>query len=537
MGLAERSARGGTARRLAAVLTSAALAVTGLAACSSSGTEASGGNSAAAPNGAGGASGGPGTGSAGGRAAPVPAGLKPFYDQKLDWQDCSDFQCSRLTVPVDYAHPGGKTIQLAVLKAPATGDGRLGSLVVNPGGPGASGVEYAAVADYVVSKAVRQAYDVVGFDPRGVDRSAPVKCYDSAQLDRFLGSDPTPDDKAEERAMMASGTRFGQACEQENSDLLPHVSTEDAARDIDVLRAARGESKLDYLGKSYGTFLGSTYAGLFPENVGRFVLDGVVPPDLTSSELNEGQAVGFERATRAYVQHCVSQGDCPLGTSPDQGMQRLQAFLQQLDQHPVPVTNDSRVQQLTEGWGSMGIAEAMYDQNQWSTLTAALRSAFQGSGNELMLLADQYAQRNDKGDYTGNLMQAIYAVNCLDRPASPQLSHYEQDAREFSHEAPTWGEFLAWGSVTCAHWPVESDTPPHKISAKGSGPILVLGTTRDPATPYEWSKQLVDQLANARLLSYDGDGHTAYMRSNQCVDSKVDDYLLDGNLPAKGTMC
>ncbi|HET8601795.1 MAG TPA: alpha/beta hydrolase [Segeticoccus sp.] len=531
MGLAERSTARRAGRRLAAVVGGAALVVAGLTACNSPASQSSG--SAAAPSSRSAAT---STSNGAGSAAPVPAGLKRFYDQKLDWQDCSDFKCTRLTVPVDYAHPDGKTIQLAVLKAPATGQ-RVGSLVVNPGGPGGSGVEYAAAADYIVSKSVRQAYDIVGFDPRGVDRSDPIKCYDGPQLDTFLGSDPTPDDMAEEKAMMAAGTAFGKACERKNPELLPHVSTEDAARDMDVLRAALGESKLDYLGKSYGTFLGATYAGLFPKNVGRFVLDGVVPPDLTSSELNEGQAVGFERATRAYVQSCVSQGNCPLGTSVDQGMQRLREFLKRLDQRPVPVTDDPRVRELTEGWGSMGIAEAMYDQNQWSTLTSALRAAFNGSGNDLMMLADQYAQRNDNGTYTGNIMQVIYAVNCLDRPDSPHLSHYAQDAKKFSKEAPTWGAMLAWGSVTCAHWPVKSHTPPHKISAKGSGPILVLGTTRDPATPYEWSKRLVNELANGHLLSYNGDGHTAYMRSNQCVDSKVDDYLLHGKLPPKGTMC
>ncbi|HET7306065.1 MAG TPA: alpha/beta hydrolase [Segeticoccus sp.] len=535
MAVADARAGRGAGRRLAAALTGLAMLVAG-AGCTSTGDArgagagpSGGASSPAAPS-----SSSPGQGATGGA---VPADLQRFYHQELDWQDCSDFQCARLTVPVDYADPSGETIQLAVLKAPASGDGSQGALVVNPGGPGGSGVEYAAAADYIVSNTIREHYDVVGFDPRGVDRSAPIKCLDPTQLDQFLGSDPTPDDKAEEKAMMASGTHFGKQCEQRNPDLLAHVSTEDAARDMDVLRAALGEDKLDYLGKSYGTFLGSTYAGLFPERVGRFVLDGVVPPDLTSSELNEGQAVGFERATRAYVQDCVGQGNCPLGSSVEQGMERLRQFLDQLDQHPVPVTDDARVQQLTEGWGSMGIAEAMYDQSQWSTLTAALRAAFNGSGNELLLLANQYAQRNDNGSYTGNIMQVIYAVNCLDRPESPKLSHYEQDARQFSKKAPTWGRFLAWGSVTCAHWPVQGPSEPHTISAKGSGPILVLGTTRDPATPYEWSKRLVDQLANGHLLSYDGDGHTAYMRSNQCVDSKVDAYLMEGKVPAKGTMC
>jgi pimeloyl-ACP methyl ester carboxylesterase len=466
--------------------------------------------------------------------------LSKYYTQQLKWNGCEDGdQCARLTVPVDYAKPDGQTIELAVLKVPAKKQSnRIGSLVVNPGGPGGSGVQYASYADYIVSAKIRQVYDVVGFDPRGVGQSAPITCYDDSQMDTYLGADPTPDDKAEEQATFGNAEAFAKACGANAGPLLAHMSTEDAAKDMDVLRAALGEKKLTYLGKSYGTFLGATYAGLFPEKVGRFVLDGVVPPDLTGEQMDKGQAEGFERATRAYVEDCVNEGDCPLGDSVDAGMNRLRDFLAQLDAHPLPVKGDARVTKLTEGWGSMGVAAAMYDQGSWGILTDALSSAFKGDGTPLMQLADQYAERNSNGSYSNNMMQSIYAVNCMDRPGSDQLSDYEARAKSFSAVAPTWGDFLAWGSVPCGFWPVQPDSPgPHKITAKGSGPILVLGTTRDPATPYEWSVRLAKQLANGHLVTFNGDGHTAYMRSNACVDNAVDAYLLDDTVPPSGKKC
>jgi pimeloyl-ACP methyl ester carboxylesterase len=466
------------------------------------------------------------------------ASLTKFYEQKLKWGSCENgAQCAQLEVPIDYAKPQSGSIKIAVLKRAATGDKR-GSLVVNPGGPGASGVDYANAADFIVSQDVRKAYDVVGFDPRGVQRSAPITCYDDKQMDAYLGGEPTPDDRAEETAFMKGGKDFGAACQGKAPKLLGHVSTVEAAKDMDVLRAALGSSKLDYLGKSYGTFLGSTYADLFPQKVGRFVLDGVVPPDLSTSEVNKGQAEGFERATKAYVKDCVDGGDCPLGSSEGPAMKRIRTFLKDVDAKPLPVSNDTRVKKLTEGWASMGIAAAMYDQGRWGELTKAFKQAFDGNGNGLMTLANSYAERDSSGSYQGNLLQAISAVNCLDRQGSPDISSYRKDQASFSKVAPTWGPMLAWGGATCGSWPVKATGQPEKITAKGSDPILVIGTTRDPATPYEWSVRLNNTLADSRLISWDGDGHTAYMRSNKCVDGATDAYLLEGKVPsAKDTKC
>ena len=478
------------------------------------------------------------SGSASVAPQPPPTGqesLAKYYSQKLAWRDCGNFQCARMTVPVDYAKPDGETVKIAVLKVPARGTPK-GSLVVNPGGPGGSGVEYAANPDSVASPAVLRSYDLVGFDPRGVGSSSPITCLDDRELDSFLGADPTPDNQAEEQRFVQGAKDFATKCKENGGPLLGHVSTIEAAKDMDILRAVLGEKKLNYLGKSYGTFLGATYADLFPKLVGRFVLDGVVAPDLTSSEVNAGQAAGFETATRAYVQDCVSGGGCPLGSSVDAGIKRLQDFLKQVDAKPIPI-RDPDVHQLTEGWASLGIAAAMYDQGAWSQLTDALSAAFNGDGNPLMRLANLYAERNQDGTYNGNLMQVIYAVNCLDRKDSSDTAHYEAEARKDSVAAPTWGPFLAWSSVPCGYWPVPANNAPKKISAAGSGPIVVVGTTRDPATPYAWSQRLASELANGHLVTFNGDGHTAYMRANSCLDGAIDAYLLKGTVPKAGLRC
>ena len=461
--------------------------------------------------------------------------LSKFYKQDLAWSNCGENQCAKLTVPIDYSHPEGGTLQLSVLKVTSKNPSkRIGSLVVNPGGPGGSGVLYAAGTEF--TDQIRGAYDVVGFDPRGVGTSAPVKCLTDRELDSFLGGDPTPDNATEEQKLADSAKAFADKCKANGGALLDHVSTIEAAKDMDVLRAALAEPKLNYLGKSYGTFLGATYADLFPGKVGRFVLDGVIDPNLTSSQVNEGQAVGFETATRAYVKDCISQGNCPLGNSVDSGMANLRGFLKQMDAKPLPL-NDPYIKRLTEGWASLGIAGPMYDPQRWPELTDALREAFAGHGGPLMSLADDYAERTSGGVYLGNLMQVIYAVNCLDRSDVKSLPHYESEARSLTATAPTWGPFLAWSTVPCGYWPVPANNAPKKITAAGSGPIVVVGTTRDPATPYKWAQGLAAELQNGHLITYNGDGHTAYMRSNSCVDDAVDAYMVKGVVPPPGLKC
>jgi pimeloyl-ACP methyl ester carboxylesterase len=463
--------------------------------------------------------------------------LQPFYMQVLHWKGCGgDFQCSTLSVPMDYSHPATRTLHLALIRLPASDQKhRIGSLVINPGGPGASGIDYARAADQVISTAVRKRYDVVGFDPRGVGRSDPVHCLTAAETDALLSADQAPTTTPEIDALVGLSKGFVADCQARAEPELQFVGTRNAARDMDVLRSALGDAKLDYLGKSYGTYLGSTYADEFPTHVGRMVLDGVVDPSLTSSQINLGQAQGFELATRSFMADCVERSSCPMGRNLDSGLKQLQGLLEGLATKPLPTKDHGRV--LTEGLGGLGVAYALYDKQFWTLLRAALVQAKKGDGSPLLTLADNYTDRTDKGTYSDNSNDAIIAVNCADRPQTGGLAQIEQDADRFAAQAPIWGRWLAWTSLPCVYWPDPPTTQPQPVSAAGSGPILVVGTTRDPATPYAWAVSLSRQLANGHLLTYRGDGHTAYRLGSHCVDTVVDAYLLKGSVPATGKTC
>lgn len=473
------------------------------------------------------------TGLASGDQSPPPGtnGLERYYEQELDWSECAAGECARLEVPRDWSEPGGATIEIAVNRVPAKGDA-AGSLVVNPGGPGGSGVDYAAAADQIVGTAIREHFDVVGFDPRGVQRSEPIDCVGDAQLDTWMGSDPSPDDAAERAEAVEQSRDFGAACREGNPGLIEHVSTQDVAKDLDVLRSALDDGKLTYLGKSYGTSIGATYAELFPQRVGRMVLDGVFPTDLTGMEAAIGQAKGFDTATRAWAADCVAD-DCPLGASEDEVVATVTDLLAQLDQDPLPAGGGP---ELTEGWASIGIAQAMYDQGMWEMLTDALVSAEQGDGSALMQFAMMYAGRDASGTYTSNIMEALPAVSCLDDGADGDPQQWQQVADEVESEAPIWGTFLAWESLVCATWPVPPVEGLGPIEAKGADPVLIVGTTRDPATPYEWAVRLHEQMDDSALITHEGDGHTAYMRGSDCVDRAVEQYWLTGELPEGGEL-
>jgi pimeloyl-ACP methyl ester carboxylesterase len=463
--------------------------------------------------------------------------LQPFYMQVLHWKSCRDgFQCSTLTVPMDYANPSLRSLHLALVRLPASDQKhRLGSLVINPGGPGGSGVDYARQAKQVISNAVRKRYDIVGFDPRGVGRSDPVTCLTDKQTDQYLASDPTPTTPAEIADAVALAKLFAAGCEQRGGAELEFIGTRDAARDMDVMRSALGDAKLFYLGKSYGTFLGATYADEFPTHVGRMVLDGVIDPSLTSEQINLGQAQGFELATRSFLADCVKRSSCALGRDLGTAEQRLRDLLNGLDAHPLPTKEPARP--LTEGWGTLGVALPLYNKSYWPLLRSALTQAEQGSGEGLLTLADAYAERSSNGKYQDNSNDALYAVNCQDHAQPGGLAAIEQDARTFPATAPTWGAMLAWGSLVCVYWPNQPTDQPKRISAPGSGPILVVGTIRDPATPYQWAVSLSKELSDGHLLTYDGDGHTAYRQGSSCVDTVVDKYLLSDAVPADGKRC
>lgn len=472
------------------------------------------------------------------RVAPDPA-LQTFYDQELAWEPCAATECAMLTVPVDYTEPEGETIEIAVARS-AAGDheNRVGSLVVNPGGPGASGVEMAQYAGFgIFGEAVLEGYDIIGFDPRGVAGSEGIDCVDDRELDDYIGIDPDPEGSEEIAESGQVWNDFIAGCEENAGELLPHLSSRDVVRDMDVLRAALDEDALDYLGYSYGTVIGSIYADTFPERVGRLVLDGAAMPNATSLEMGLGQAEGFERASRAFVDWCIQQGDCLLGDDVDEGMAWIADFLDTVDERELP-TGDEFVPTLTAGWAETGVIAAMYSEDTWGMLEQALRAAEEdGDGEGLMSLANLYAGRGPDGTYTGNTMEAFPAISCLDRPASGEegLSMEEIEAR-FSEVAPVWGPRMA-SEGGCELWPVTSQYEPAPTPAAGADPILVIGTTRDPATPYEWAVELADMLDSGVLLTFDGDGHTAYMKGSSCIDAAVEDYLLEGVVPEDGTEC
>ncbi|MEW2519086.1 alpha/beta hydrolase [Actinacidiphila alni] len=468
-----------------------------------------------------------------------PADLAPYYGQKLSWHDCGvpGFQCSTMKVPLDYAHPvAADDLKLAVARKKAAGPGkRLGSLLVNPGGPGGSAIDYLQYAALGYPAPVTSRYDMAAVDPRGVARSEPVECLSDQQMDAYTSVDTTPDDKAEITKLTTADRDFAKGCEQRSAKILGHVSTVDSARDMDVLRALLGDQKLTYVGKSYGTFLGATYAGLFPQRVGRLVLDGAMDPSVGALESSRAQAGGFETAFKAFAEDCVKRSDCPLGTTSyaDAG-KRLDGLFSSLDATPLS-TGTKRP--LTEALGTTGVIAAMYDEGAWSSLRTALTSAFKGDGGPLLQLSDSYYERDDKGKYS-NLMYANSAVNCLDLP--PALSSpadVERALPAFRAASPHFGTTLAWSSLICGYWPLPATGHAQRIEAKGAAPILVVGTIRDPATPYAWAVSLADQLSSGHLLTYDGDGHTAYARGSDCIDTAVNAYLLQGKVPPKDQKC
>jgi pimeloyl-ACP methyl ester carboxylesterase len=467
--------------------------------------------------------------------APDPA-LADLYSQRIDWQPCeadTDHDCGSLTVPVDYAEPQGETIELALLRIPARGS-RVGSLVVNPGGPGARGTTYAAASSQVFREPLLDGFDIVGFDPRGVGRSAPIDCLSDTELDAYLGGDPTPDTAEEQAAYRASVLTFGEKCVVGSGPVVGHVTTAEAARDMDVLRSALGEEQLRYFGASYGTKLGATYAELFPDKVGRFVLDGAVDVGLDPQSLALEQAAGFETALRAYVQNCLDSTDnCFLGDTVDEGLATIDGLLADIEDEPLPAGD----RELTVGNAFYGIITPLYNRDYWSLLSLALASALEGKGSALMNLADAYASRNPDGSYADNSIEANYSINCLDDPTSVPFARVPSLFAEFEEASPTFGRIFAWGMAGCRGIGVTSSEEPLDIRAEGAAPILVLGTSRDPATPLKWARALSAQLDSGVLVERDGDGHTAYNAGNQCIDSIVEDYLLAGDVPADGTAC
>jgi pimeloyl-ACP methyl ester carboxylesterase len=466
----------------------------------------------------------------------VDAALEPYYGQVLRWEDCGEFQCATALAPLDWDAPADGEIELALIRRPATSDS-LGSLLVNPGGPGVSG--YDAVArslDLTVTPALQDRYDIVGFDPRGVGRSSAVDCYDDEGLDRLIFG--VPSGVRGTTAWLTGENerthRFGQACARESGALLGNVDTLSAARDLDMLRAALGEKQLDYLGYSYGAYLGTVYAGTFPDRVGRLVLDGPIDPTLGQPEIALAQAKGLETALRSYLATCMPAATCPFAGTADDALTIIRELLESVGKNPIPST-DGRP--LTSDTLLIAIAAPLYDRDAWPVLDQVFATVVSGQAEFALSVVDGYYGRTPEGAYTGNLAESLRAITCIDYPAQNNVELMKEQARQLNDAAPYLGVFLTFGDLSCLSWPYHPEQPRAAIAASGAAPILVLGTTNDPSTPYEWAVAVATQLESGVLVTRQGDGHTAFNKGDACVDAAVEQYLVDGTVPTADVTC
>lgn len=456
----------------------------------------------------------------------------------VHWVSCTGadgpkgYQCATVAVPRDPLDPSKGTIGMALDRHPASGT-RIGSLLVNPGGPGASGVDFlpAAVRYLSVTKVLLQHFDIIGFDPPGVGRTAPIVCLGSAGLEHYYNSEPVPTTPTQLSAYLDEVKTFDSGCEQRSGPELPYVSTVDAAMDMEVIRRDLGDPGLNYLGFSYGTLLGATYAGLYPHQIRAMVLDGAIDPALPVVKGLDIQSAALEGELDQFFAWCRSSSQCRWKAGPDP-LGTFQALMNKVRSSPLPASGTDR----KVGTAALlyGTAWGLYFTTQWPFLGDALAQAGAGDGTEMLQLFDSYTQRQANGTYS-NEFEANVAVNCLDAPA-PSVSSLEAAAAAASAVAPVYGVANLYSEMACSLWPVPATGRPAPIRAAGSPPILVVGTTGDPATPYSEAQALASELQHGVLLTRVGQGHTAYPFSS-CIRTSVDAYLLHLTLPATGTRC
>ncbi len=489
-----------------------------------------------------------------GPVGPVPEGLEEFYGQALTWESCAEYamtsvdedamggdelQCARLTVPLDYAAPDSAKITIGVLRKPATSaSDRIGSLLINPGGPGVAGLSTAAsLADANEDLAAR--FDFVGFDPRGTGSSEPVvDCLSDEDTDeeRAEGTelDPSPAGVA---AAEAETQEFVEGCvanTDEGAAMLANIGTRDVVKDMDILRSVLGDEKLTYLGYSYGTRIGSTYAETFPRNVRALVLDGALDPDQDPIEEVVAQGAGFQKAFEDFVAWCADRQDCALGNDPNQALAKFHSMIRPLIDAPVP-TGDGR--QLSYDDATTGVVQALYTEDLWEPLNSGLSELLQHEGSTLMSLADYYLGRDQDGTYDST-QEAFIAVRCVDDPRLEDPAQVAEVSRRYKEAAP----FLDDGNPpsaardACAFWPVPNTSEPHLPSVDGLPATLVISTTGDPATPYAAGEALAEALGGA-LLTYEATQHTVFLQGNSCVDDAGVAYLTDLTVPEEGTRC
>lgn len=476
-------------------------------------------------------------------ATNVPQGLDEFYGQALSWHNCSQgMQCTTIKAPIDWDSPADGSIDLALIRHRADGKS-LGSLLVNPGGPGGSGVDFVSYGvTGAVSSAIAKNYDVVGWDPRGVGQSTPVTCYtDPKKTDEVLyGTFADPyDTEGWIGELTTEEKAFAAACEKNTGELLAHVDSASTAKDMDLIRAVLGDEKLNYLGYSYGTFLGTMYAELFPKNVGKMVLDGALDPQVSALDELKVQMAGFDGAFRAYMAYCLKQSDCPFSGSVDQALLQARSVLDTVDAQGLVNADGRKLDSATLG---TAIGENLYSQTYWDSETSMFVALSNGDTSEVFANADDYNSRNPDGSYGSNSFEVYTAVNCLDGDFVDDPRTTLEGVAEIDAAAPILGKYFAYDDyavldTACNNWPVPKATLPTTFDAKGAPPILVIGTTNDPATPLVWAQSLAKQLSSGVLVTHEGEGHTAYNKGNACVDGTVDDYFVKGTVPAADPMC
>src|SRR3954452_9457587 len=470
----------------------------------------------------------------------------------IDWTDCNtqirpliagqpgadrnlSFQCGKTQVPIDYGEPQGATLPLFLVRATMAGQtDRIGSLVVNPGGPGGSGADFAISSAFTLPVEVLQRFDVVGFDPRGVGLSTPVECMPAELKDRAIASEPRPPTPEQLDEQFALADEVAGDCEDKCGDALGSFDTVDTARDMDRIRESLGDAQLTYLGYSYGTTLGSTYAELFPKKVRALVLDGAVDPDKDPVADAEASAAGFEAGFDAFAQNCVGLiAGCPLGDNPRQFVLDL---LTQAGTTPIPSAKQGETRTATAGVVMTAVQSALYDQDSWPQLAQALASAQKGDAQGVFALADAYWGRLDDGTYS-NLFDANIAINCADQSTDEDVSKSKVRslAQDWSQKYPLFGAGSAVSLYTCSAWKADR-TPLPERDAQGAAPILVVGNSGDPVTPLPGAVDMAKDLDSGVLLTWQGQGHTSYPKT-PCVTTAVDAYLIDLTVPQDGLTC
>lgn len=462
-----------------------------------------------------------------------------LYNQQINWHLCEKdvFQCGTVKVPVSWDEPKGETFEITLIRKFT--NNAIGSLLINPGGPGSSGYEFLANNwEDIGTATLRSNYTYVSFDPRGVGKTKPVKCLDAKGTDHLLydATNAEPGSDEEISIMRTELKSFVEACQKNTGKVLGQIDTVSAAKDMDVIRAALGDGKLNYLGFSYGTFLGTTYAALFPEKVGRLVLDGAIDPRVSDEQQSVNQLAGFDLALNNYLKDCVNRNsECPFKGNLWSAKQKVAEFLKYMETHTLK-TDDGR--KLTIASATTGLIMALYSDTYWVYLSQAFDEAFKKNGTTFIRLADFYNDRADNGTYSSNTLEANIAINCLDSRSSTKPAKMAAQNARLLQASPILGRYWQNGALTCEQWPYPVAKRPESYAAKGAPTILVIGTTGDPATPYQQAVDLAhDVLADGFLLTFKGEGHTAYGRSNVCISDVVDNFLIEGKLPEKEPQC